>query len=215
MANLCRKINALKKKRKGFFFAEKKTQSGFTLIEVMIVMAIILVLLLIALWAYQSQLGKGRDSRRKADLNMLEKVFEDYYNDHNCYPERVDQVVPNYLSEFPQDPVTREYYEWTTEDCHAYRIYAKLDWEQDPMIVEVGCGSGCGPGGGLPGSSCDYNYGVCSQNTSLESCGECPNACQGEICNVLNKSDWSCPHWFCDPDCEGNCTNPAYQCTKK
>jgi len=221
MAILRRKINSLKKTRKGFTFVERKTRSGFTLIEVMIVIAIILILLLIALWSYRTQLNKGRDSRRKADLYTLERVFEDYYNDHDSYPERIDQVVPDYLSEFPKDPVTREFYEWSIEDSGVYRIYAKLDWEQDPVVAEVGCDGGCGPGGGTEGGKCDYNYGVCSPNAELESCGDCPYACQGKDCNRLKFCDgltencWECPRRFCYKECDPMCSNPANQCTLK
>lgn len=203
MAILPRKITSLKRKDK-----------GFTLTEVLIVIAIILVLLLIALWSHRVQLLKGRDSRRKADIDILERVFEDYYNDHDCYPQNPEDLIPNYLSEFPKDPVTRKPYEFSTEGCDVYRIYARLEWEQDPAIGESGCGAGCGPGGGTEGGSCAYNYGVSSPNAGPEDCESCTNGCQGAVCNVLRKDQWDCPRWFCDTNCEGMCSNPAYHCTR-
>lgn len=204
MAILPRKITSLKKARR-----------GITLTEVMVVVTIIAILILIAIWAYRPQLLKGRDARRKTDLNRLEKVFEDYYNDHDCYPETPDQLVPDYLSEFPKDPVTREPYEWSTDDCDVYRIYASLDWKQDPAIAEAGCGSGCGPGGGTAGVSCAYNYGVCSPNTELESCASCTFSCQRESgCNDLRKECWSCPKWYCNRDvCVTECALRGNWCT--
>ncbi len=203
-----------------------KRKEGLSLTEVMVVVVIIAILILVAIWSYRLQLLKGRDSRRKADLNRLEKVFEDYYNDHDCYPERINQLVPDYLSEFLVDPVTQEPYEWSTDGCDVFRIYAKLDNEKDPAIAEVGCGSGCGPGAGTDEGQCIYNYGVCSPNTELENCGWCPNSCQGGICNKLDKAKWDCRQWFCDPYCGGDETepngfcNPAkydqkYWCTQK
>jgi len=207
MAILPRKITSLKTKKK-----------GFTLTEVLIVVAIILILLLIAIWAYRLQLLKGRDARRKADLNRLEKVFEDYYNDHDCYPENPGDLIPDYLNEFPKDPVTREPYEWSTDDCDVYRIYAKLDWEQDPAIAEAGCSSGCGPGAGTSGGICNYNYGVCSSNAELESCGLGPNACQGGICskliycNGVTTKCWKCDYTFWDVYCGGSKENPQGFC---
>lgn len=211
MAILPRKISSLRKR------------DGLSLTEVLIVIVIIAILILIAIWAYRLQLLKGRDSRRKADLNRLERVFEDYYNDHDCYPGSVNQIVPDYLREFPIDPVTREPYEWSTDDCDVYRIYTKLDNENDPAIAEVGCGSGCGPGAGSEESSCTYNYGVCSPNAELENCGACPNACQGKECNDLTghycngatEDCWECPQRFCSADCDKKCSTPAYQCIKK
>jgi len=198
--------------RKISFLRKKKTRKGFSLTELMIVVAIIAILLLVAIWAYRPQLLKGRDVRRKADLNKLEKVFEDYYNDNDCYPETPDQLVPDYLSEFPTDPVTRQPYEFSTEDCDVYRIYAKLEYEQDSAIAEVGCSSGCGPGGGTPGGTCSYNYGVCSSNAELENCALCTLSCQGNICNDLKRECYDCPWWFCKAGCEGMCSNPAYHC---
>lgn len=210
MAILPRKVASVKISRK-----------GISLTETMIVVTIIAILILIGIWAYRTQFFKGKDARRKADLNKLEKVFEDYYNDHDCYPETANQLVPDYLSEFPKDPVTRESYEWSTDGCDIYRIYAKLDWEQDPAIAEAGCSSGCGPGGGTSGGICTYNYGVCSSNAELESCESCTLNCQREsgcnnliLCNGTTTRCWECPLRFCDSDeCAEMCKDTDNWCT--
>jgi len=192
-------------------------RKGFSVIEIMIAVAIVIILLIIAIWAYRVQLLKGRDVRRKADLDNLKTVIEDFYNDNECYPGDLRELTPDYVSPLPVDPVTNELYSYTHDGCHIYRIYAKLDYEQDSAIVESGCGSGCGPGGGTTGGSCVYNFGVCSANANLESCESCRYACQGETgCNELNKGVWNCPKWYCEiTECEENCNRPANFCTPK
>lgn len=63
-------------------------KKGFTLMELLIVIsliAILLVAVIVVLNPWQ-QINKARDARRKHDLNILQKTFEDYYNDKGCYP---------------------------------------------------------------------------------------------------------------------------------
>ena len=211
---------AVLRRKTSSFLKERELRKGFTLIEVVIVVAIIAVLILISIYAFQKQMARGRDARRKADLNRLEKVFEDYYNDHDCYPETINQIVPDYLSEFPKDPGTREPYEWSVDGCDIYRIYANLDWRQDPVIAEIGCSSGCGPKAGTAEGICTCNYGVCSSNAELENCASCSFGCQGENCNNISgnfcdEKDppcWDCPQRFCSVYCEDKCGDSAYQC---
>lgn len=143
---------------------------GLTLIELIIVLAILAVLILMAIFAYRSQLAKGRDAKRKADLNKLQNVLEDYLNDRNCYSEAVFRgasTVPNleppYLTEIPCDPINNLHYNYfysndSTQTCKRwYKIYTKLENEKDSMIAEAGCEGGCGPSG-------NYNYWVSSPN---------------------------------------------------
>ena len=75
---------------------------GFTLLEVLIVIALIVILAFVFLTLSNPkfQIEKGWDSERKKELNTLKKVFEEYYNDNNCYP-KPDEVcydVPQQLS---------------------------------------------------------------------------------------------------------------------
>lgn len=202
--------------RKVLFLRKKRSQGGFTLIEVLIVVAIIAIMVLIALWAWQSQLAKGKDARRKADLNRLEKVFEDYYNDNNCYPNDLSDLVPDHLNEALIDPGTAQAYEVSNDGCHTYRIYVNLDNEDDSVIAEVNCAGGCGPGGGTEGGDCSFNYGVCNSGAELESCESCSLSCQtlGNCDNLLRDS-WNCPQWFCDLDqCLEACQDPGNLCTE-
>ncbi len=135
---------------------------GFTLTELLIVVSIVILLLLFLLINLKTQLQKGRDTRRKADLGRIQKSFEEYFNDKQCYPyeEVLDDCGSNnlapYLKKVPCDPVTVEPYLYVPGEpslCGGYRVCAKLENKQDPDIARIGChpDNGCGFGLG-------YNY---------------------------------------------------------
>jgi len=139
---------------------------GFTLIELLIVLTIIGLFILAALWTYQLQVFKGRDAKRKADLGKLQRVLEDYLNDHVCYPETLEcgsDFAP-YLSQIPCDPVNSKghiyYYSVSSEEgCKKwYKIFTTLEYQKDPIIAKIACTSEtCGA----------FNYLVSSPNVEV------------------------------------------------
>ncbi len=155
----------------------KFLSSGFTIMEILIVMAVIVILSGITLGAnIKSVYEKSRDSKRKQDLSKLSRILEDYYNDHQNYPRQ------NYPSDgqifdspwgsaftinapsLPHDPLypNQEYFYQTGPDIqNFYVIYTKLEDANDPDIVRVGCQNGCGPLNLLTGKR-DFNYFVSS-----------------------------------------------------
>lgn len=134
---------------------------GFTLVEILIVVAIIVILSGIVLGAnIQSAYQKSRDSRRKQDLSKLARIFEDYYNDHTGYPPANyppdgqiagspwGSAFTSSAAALPHDPSYpgQEYYYQTGPDIqNFYVIYTILEDKNDPDIVKVGCQNGCGP----------------------------------------------------------------------
>lgn len=88
---------------------------GFTLMELLIVIAVIGILMSIASVAYTSVQKKSRDSRRQSDLRAIQNAFEQYYADTNSlYPASCDAIATNttyFPSGFPKDPKsTTAYY---------------------------------------------------------------------------------------------------------
>ncbi|PIP14675.1 hypothetical protein COX47_03920 [Candidatus Roizmanbacteria bacterium CG23_combo_of_CG06-09_8_20_14_all_35_49] len=71
-------------------------QVGFTLMELLIVIAIIAILATIAIVLLNpmQQISKAQDGRRKNDLATFQKVLEDYYNDKGCYPRPNEVCYP-------------------------------------------------------------------------------------------------------------------------
>lgn len=145
-------------------------KKGFTLIEVLIVVAILAILTLMAIFSLSNQRDKATDAKSKADLARLKIAFEDYYNDHNCYPpdtwfDNADdcgtpQLAP-YLAQIPCDPRTGEPYVLETDGSSCgdwFKLYAQLtQTASDPSSLAL-----CGPGGSSLGT-----YGVSSSNTSV------------------------------------------------
>lgn len=64
----------------------KKAQAGFTIIELLIVIAIIAILAGLVLNNFQGAQAKARDTQRVTDVNNIHTKLEEYYNDNNGYP---------------------------------------------------------------------------------------------------------------------------------
>jgi len=81
--------------------------SGFTLIELMIVMAIIAVLVSMALPIYQKSIIRSKESVLKSNLFTLRTVIDEYTYDKQKAPQSLDDLVSDgYLREVPLDPMT-------------------------------------------------------------------------------------------------------------
>jgi len=70
-------------------YKNRLSEQGLTLVETLIVMAMIAVLAIIGIVIFNpfGQIKKGWDAKSKHDLSELRKVFEDFYNDKGCYPK--------------------------------------------------------------------------------------------------------------------------------
>lgn len=64
----------------------KKAQKGFTIIELLIVIAIIAILALLVLNNFQGAQAKARDQQRTTDINNIHSKLEELYNEKNYYP---------------------------------------------------------------------------------------------------------------------------------
>ena len=95
-----------------------RTQSGrrfgFTLIELMIVMAIISIIVAIAVPMYQKSIVRAKESVLKQNLFSLRTVIDEYTYDKAKAPQSLqDLVQEGYLRQVPNDPMTGSN-EWTT-----------------------------------------------------------------------------------------------------
>ena len=82
-------------------------QSGFTLLELVMVMTIIVVLAAIGVTAYQSIQTKARETILKEDLRTMRKMIDQYAADKEKLPQSLDDLVSaQYMREVPTDPLT-------------------------------------------------------------------------------------------------------------
>ena len=86
---------------------------GFTLIELMVVVAIIGILAVVALPAMRTAPLKAREAVLKADLYQIRSCIDQYLGDKGQYPESLQALVDaGYLRFVPVDPITRSPDTW-------------------------------------------------------------------------------------------------------
>jgi len=69
--------------------ANVRTNKGVSLIEVLVVAAIIALLSIAGMLTVNTQLKKGRDGRRRMDIDLVRKYIEEYANDSYQYPDEI------------------------------------------------------------------------------------------------------------------------------
>ncbi len=82
-------------------------QRGFTLIELMVVMAIISVMIAIAVPIYQKSIIRAKESVLRSNLFTIRNMIDEYTVDKQKAPESLQELVTDgYLRQVPQDPMT-------------------------------------------------------------------------------------------------------------
>jgi general secretion pathway protein G len=86
--------------------ASGRRSTGFTLIELVVVMAIIGLLLTIALPRYMHSIDRGKEHVRAQNLAVMRDAIDKFYGDNGAYPDTLDELVTrHYLRAIPFDPV--------------------------------------------------------------------------------------------------------------
>jgi type II secretion system protein G len=161
-----------------------KQRKGFTLIEIMLVIALIGILVAAGLGSFTSSQTKGRDSKRKNDLSHMAEALEIYYNDIGQYPNSdgsgnmlgcgagallacswggifsntTNSVI--YMIKLPSDPASGRKYFYRKSGT-GYQLYAALENSQDSSYYAAGySGTNCSTG--VDTLLC--TYGVASSN---------------------------------------------------
>jgi general secretion pathway protein G len=80
---------------------------GFTLIEMMIVMSIILILIAVAIPFYQKAIQRAKETVLHSNLSTMRNVIDEYSYDKQKAPQSLqDLVTDGYLRDIPKDPMT-------------------------------------------------------------------------------------------------------------
>jgi general secretion pathway protein G len=116
----------------------RSRQRGFTLIELMVVISIIVILISVAIPRYQASILRARETVLRDDLYSLRTVIDEYTLDKQKAPQSLQELVDaGYLKQLPKDPFTNTNDSWVpvTDDS-----IMSPDQSQ-PGIVDVHSGS--------------------------------------------------------------------------
>src|SRR6188508_3593242 len=110
---------------KQLLISRSKTQGGFSLLELMISMYILIILLSVAIPTYQRSVQHARETVLKENLWQMRRAIDQYNTDKGRLPESIESLVEaQYLREMPIDPITE-----------------KAEWDEirgeDPMSAEA------------------------------------------------------------------------------
>lgn len=115
-----------------------RQSAGFTLIELMIVMAIIGILITMAIPSFVGAIKHAREAALKEDLQTLRTAIDTYTMDKQKGPQSLDDLVQDgYIRAIPEDPMTRQKDTWVTDSTES--MYS-LD-ETEPGITDIHSGS--------------------------------------------------------------------------
>jgi len=90
-------------------------QNGFTLIELMIVLSLLVILASMGMTQYRNSITHSKEAVLREDLFRLRDAIDQYYADKNQYPSTLDALVSeHYLRALPEDPFTKSTTTWQT-----------------------------------------------------------------------------------------------------
>src|SRR5262249_47534909 len=115
---------------------------GFTLIELMIVISLLLILITVAIPIYKQSILRAKESVLRQDLFTLRQVIDQYTLDKQKAPQSLDDLVSaGYMKQLPIDPFTGKNDTWA--------VVQEEDTIADPSQTEAGGISDVHSGSGL------------------------------------------------------------------
>jgi general secretion pathway protein G len=124
----------------------RRSAAGFTLIELMVVVALISVLAGMGVVTYRTSVQRTKEAVLREDLFRMRDAIDQYYADKAKYPASLEALVTDgYLRQIPKDPITLSADTWQTVPSEP----DPGDPTAEPGIFDVKSGA---PGNGIDGS---------------------------------------------------------------
>jgi len=121
--------------------SREETCRGFTLLELMIVITIIVILATLGAGRYEQSLKTARVAAQQHDLFVMNQAIQQYTEDKGQPPSSLDDLQSaGYIGFIPLDPVTHQR-DWTTDSCDEL-FSADQTSSQGICDVQVGTGQG-------------------------------------------------------------------------
>lgn len=89
---------------------------GFTVVELMVALAILATILSLAVPRYFQNLDAAKESVLLENLYLMRDAIDKYFADHDAYPDTLDALVKKrYLRAIPVDPLTQSAHSWVIQ----------------------------------------------------------------------------------------------------
>jgi general secretion pathway protein G len=89
--------------------------AGFTLVELLIVISIIMILSAMSIAQYRNSVTLAKEAALRSDLFFMRDAIDQYYADKGKYPDSLQTLVSeNYIRAIPKDPITNSTDTWQT-----------------------------------------------------------------------------------------------------
>jgi type II secretion system protein G len=167
-------------------------RQGFTLMELIVAMALLGILSVMVLGSYTATQRKKNDIKRKSDLSQMGKALELYYQDFERYPSATGNQMNAcgatgsstctwgtsrmenqstgviYMAKLPKDPLGGQTYYYMSDATGTYyKIYAKLENTDDQDAYAGAYADPLSPDCSTSATTVGCNFGVSSTNVSL------------------------------------------------
>jgi general secretion pathway protein G len=105
----------------GISFRRSRVSSGgFTIIELLIVMTLIIILASIGMTQYRSSVTRAQEAALKENLFRMRDAMDQFYADKNKWPADLAELVSEgYIREVPVDPITKSKDTWQTSQAES------------------------------------------------------------------------------------------------